>query len=144
MSATRQVGTKQFPKLIAHSPVVRLPLSYGGRRAYPKGSSPVDGFKGFKFFKFKEGLGSAGTLTGVGFRGVPVAGLTIQGRWADDDQVVGLTTAGRWHDDRVAGMTMAEISYLIASGEAAFYTTGLQMDWNRLVSLCKATKRSLA
>lgn len=39
---------------------------------------------------------------------IPVATLTIEGRWSDDTQVGALTIVGRWSDDRVATLTIAK------------------------------------
>jgi hypothetical protein len=53
---------------------------------------------------------------GLGLRGIPVAALTMEGRWPDDAKVAGLTWVGRWSDDRVAGMTIQRVAALTIDG----------------------------
>ena len=48
----------------------------------------------------------------LALNGVPVAGLSMLGRWPDDAGGAGLTIAGRWLVDRVVPLTIQRVAGL--------------------------------
>ena len=48
----------------------------------------------------------------LALKGVPVAGLSMSGRWPDDTGVAGLSIAGRWLVDRVVPLTIQRVAGL--------------------------------